>query len=228
VNLGGLTLGPDIQDKQRRFIAQFGDTFGVLYNTSKLSANDVPKTLKDLGDPKHKGFVIDDPKAGLVTSFCWMAMLYSNKLPVDALEGIKANAVVVQDALPYYQQITTGQLAMLPWAAHSRYLGLKKAGAPVGFSATPGLAVVVLGATGIIKGAPHPNAAKLFSTWFLTPEAQKAIVELGNSVALLKGITYPAGWPDAQALNTAVPQIPPGKVHQALVDEIDYVKKVFK
>lgn len=228
VNLSSLTLGPDYQDKTRRFIAQFGDVFGVLYNTSKMKAADVPKTLKDLGDPKYKGYVIDDPKAGLVTSFCWMAMLASKKITEDELQGIKTNATVVQDATPYYQKLTTGELAMMPWAAHSRYVTLKGGGAPLEFSATPGLSILVLGGTGIIKGAPHPNVAKLFSTWFLTPEAQKALVDLGNSYALRTGTSYPSDWPNADQLNAAIPQIPPGKVHQALVDEIAFAGKVFK
>ena len=49
-NLGALP--PRYIDPQGRFVIQFADVFGVVYNTQKMTEADLPKSIKDLTDPK--------------------------------------------------------------------------------------------------------------------------------------------------------------------------------
>jgi ABC-type Fe3+ transport system substrate-binding protein len=71
------------------------------------------------------------------------------------------------------------------------------------------MAVPLYGATAIIKDAPNLAAARLFEAWFLTPEAQSAIVKVGFSYGLMPGAAIPTDWPSFQQLINALNRVPP-------------------
>jgi len=206
-NIGGLAAR--YTNPQGDFVIQFADPFGVVFNTDKLKTDELPKSISDLLNPKYKGMVIDDPLAGAATTLCWAELYRSNKLTPELMKGIKANANVVPSMTPLFQMLTAGSVTMMPWAGHSRQLRLKEAGAHVGYLAIPGMAVPLYGATALIKDAPHPKLAQLFQAWFLTPEAQNAIVKVGYSYGLMPGAAIPADWPDFQQLVDALQVVPP-------------------
>lgn len=207
LNIDG--LASRYTDPQGDFIIQFGDAFGIVYNTDKLTLGDLPKSIGDLLNPKYKGMMIDDPLAGGATTLCWAELYRAGKITPEQMQGIKASANVVPSMTPFYQMLTTGAVAMMPWAGHSRYLRLKDAGAHVGFLAIPGMAVPLYGATAILKDAPNLAVAQLFQAWFLTPEAQNAIVKVGFSYGLMSGAAVPPEWPSFQHLIDALNQVPP-------------------
>ena len=132
---------------------------------------------------------------------------------------------------PLFNQLTTGTIAMIPWGGHARYLGLKQAGAPVAFFATPGLAVPVLAGTVVLNKAPHPNAARLFQAWFLTTEAQNAIVTLGNSYGLTPTVQLPANeadWPKLGPIAEALKAVSPEQYMEAKATLAKVVEASFK
>jgi iron(III) transport system substrate-binding protein len=206
-NTGGLAAR--YTDPKGDFIIQFGDAFGIVYNTDKLKPSDLPRSVGDLIDPKYKGLMIDDPLAGGATTLCWAELYRAGKITPEQMRGIKENANVVPSMTPFFQMLTTGAVPMMPWAGHSRYLRLKTAGAHVGFRAIPGMGVPLYGATAIIKDAPNLACARLFQAWFLTPEAQSAIVTVGFSYGLMPGAAIPPDWPSFQQLIDALNQVPP-------------------
>ncbi len=225
-NIEGLPA--ELQDKKGRFVVQFGDIFGFLYNTNEMSEDELPSNLDELvSDPDLKGFVIDDPALGAVSTFSLMPLYVDGKLDLETMEKLKENAKVVDSTTPFYAELNTGQVKMMPWASLMRYLTAKEAGAPIAYKTVPGLSSLVLGGTAIIKSAPHPEASKLFQSWFITPEAQNAIVEEGNSVALLKGVKYPSEWPDYQELYEAVPKILPLDFPKVKTEFQEFIKPVF-
>jgi iron(III) transport system substrate-binding protein len=218
------------RDPQGRFVINYAELFGVVYNTEKMKAADVPHTPADLLAPRYKGLLIDEPGSSRVSDLVWIELLNSGKIDAAWIKAMKAQATVVPSLTPFFNQLTTGTIAMIPWGGHARYLGLKQAGAPVAFSATPGLAVPVLAGTVVLNKAPHPNAARLFQAWFLTTEAQNAIVTLGNSYGLTPTVQLPANeadWPKlgpiAEALKAVSPeQYMEGKATLAKVVEASF------
>jgi ABC-type Fe3+ transport system substrate-binding protein len=64
----------------------------------------------------------------------------------------------------------------------------------------------------VLKGAPHPKAAQLFQAWFLSTEAQNAIVTLGNSYGLTATVKLPdneADWPKLPPIAAALKPVAP-------------------
>ncbi|MGE4239407.1 ABC transporter substrate-binding protein [Ramlibacter sp.] len=196
-------------DGQGRFVIQFADVFGMVYNTAQMKTADLPKTLADLGDPKYKGMVIDNPLAGGLTTLTWIELYNSGKLDGKTMKALRDNASVVPSVTPFYANLSTGSIKLIPWGSFTRYIQMKEAGAPVGYHAVPGMVVPLYGGTAILKGAPNPKAAQLFQAWFVTPEAQNALITRGYSFPLLPGVNTPAGWPVLKDLVDSLKVISP-------------------
>ncbi|RYY92374.1 MAG: extracellular solute-binding protein, partial [Comamonadaceae bacterium] len=167
-------------DPQGRFMVTFADAFGTLYNTNHFKPADLPRTVQDLADPRYKGqFVFDNPLGGGGATLVWVELFNSGLIDAKTMRGIRDNAVMVPSMPPLYGNLTAGSIKMIPWGSFTRYLQMKEAGAPIGFHAIDKAVVPLFGGTAILKGAPNAKAAQLFQAWFLTPEAQQAVVAKG-------------------------------------------------
>ena len=62
-------------------------------------------------------------------------------------------------------------------AQYSGAVEFKAKGAPIGFVFPENGVPAVSETYGIVAEGPHPNAAKLFMDWFLSPVGQKALAE---------------------------------------------------
>jgi iron(III) transport system substrate-binding protein len=208
-------LPENLIDSKGEYVVQFGDVYGVIYNTDNMSEADLPTSLDDLTDPKFNGMVMDEPLGGALTDLIGIELHRSGVLEPDVWRGIIDNAQVVTRTAEYYTQLTTGAISMMPWASHTRYQLLKEDGAPVGFKVVPGMAAFLAGATGIVDGAPNPNAAKLFQSWFLTPEAQSALSTKATAYGLMPGAERPSDWPELEELLDALSPIDPAGYAEA-------------
>ena len=57
---------------------------------------------------------------------------------------------------------------------------LKEKGEPVEIVYPTEGTPLIVGPTGVLKAAPHPNAARLVQSWLFSPEAQKLMVDFGG------------------------------------------------
>lgn len=148
-------------------------------NTEMVSAADAPKTLQDLLDPKWRGRIAwtDDPTTtgapgfigNVLTSMGQQAgMAYLKQLAQQRIVNVPASQRVVLD------QVIGGQypLALMTFNYHSVISA--DDGAPVRWlSIEP--AVEVPNPVGLIRNAPHPNAAKLLIEYVLSEEGQRVL-----------------------------------------------------
>jgi iron(III) transport system substrate-binding protein len=149
--------------------------------------DELPKLL----DPKWKGkIVISDPLAGGQgqAAFRWLWAVMGPEKATDYIRALRAQAGAVD----------RDRRRMLEWIARGRYpilfnpdpttleqLAQEGINIPVlqgfkdyGTYVTPGF-----GSLGLIKDAPHPNAAKVFLNWFLGKDGQTAYSTALNSVS---------------------------------------------
>ena len=73
--------------------------------------------------------------------------------------------------------------------------GLESAdkGNPIGAVYPKSGTVIMTTPTGLLKNAPHPNAAKLFLNWLLTPQAQQIIADARYEHAVKEGVKNKPG-----------------------------------
>ena len=196
-------------DEEGRFVLSFADTVGVAYNKDRLAEADLPASLADLTDPRYKGMLFDDPLAGAITALSWIELYQSGKIDRDWMKQVRDNAIVVPTATPYFNNLSVGSVALMPWAAHSRILRLQEGGANVGFLEIPGLVIPLYAGTVILEGAPNAQAARLLQAWLLTPEAQDAIVSAGLNYPMVPGIAVPESWTPLESIVEAIDPVAP-------------------
>lgn len=159
----------------------------MAYNTDMLSEEEVPKTWLDLLKPELKGraFLVDPRNS--TTYLTWVDYMYQ-LYGAEYLQKLAAQEFqLVSAGSPGVQEVAAGGAALVFPVTRSHVIPVIAKGAPIE-TVQPWLNsdVAATGsetAFGISARAPHPNAAKLYLGWLLTPAAQK--INCGGAYASL-------------------------------------------
>jgi iron(III) transport system substrate-binding protein len=180
---------PDLVPADRANTPRTVSIFAVAINTNLVPPDQEPKTYQDLLDPKWKGKLeMDDPRGsgpgGTILS--GMEALYG---PDDVDHKLAdQNLFFATQAGPLLDALVRGEYAVYMSANHTDIIAQRKAGAPIKqIKPADGIGLTPIN-QGLIKNAPHPNAAKLWIEWSLSEEGQKALAEQGYA-AVRQGFT---------------------------------------
>lgn len=180
------------------------NVFGYIVNKDHVPEDKMPKDRHELLDPYWKGkgkMVFEDPRAG-GPGIDFMTVTY-DQLGQDFMEKLKAQEPTFirdRDAAP--AQVARGEYdAFFPLNITTELFALEKA-APVrlGWFKDGGTTVGMNG-IGIIKDAPGQDAAKLWVSYWCSPDGQRVISQNSQIYAILPGTPPPPGWPRLEDLN---------------------------
>jgi iron(III) transport system substrate-binding protein len=154
--------------------------YGINYNNQQLKAEETPKNYEDLLQPKWKGkFGLANPGIHVTTLQFVLSLekLYGAKW-LKIVEGwAKQEPRLGRGLADLITPLTSGEVPLaigyikdkFQFPGPIDYVRMNKYLASVGFIA-------------LSKQAPHPNAAKLFTDFFLTAEPQRLFGETGEYV----------------------------------------------
>ena len=152
----------------------------IAYNTNLVKKEEAPKSFADLLDPKWKSKIV---KAHPGYSGTIMTATYQMQrdLGWGYFEKLaKQNIMQVQSSADPPKRLALGERAVQADGNEYNIFQFKESGSPVEpVYATEGSPLIV-GPTGMFKAAPNPNAAKLFTSFSFTPEAQQLIIDVGG------------------------------------------------
>ena len=160
------------KDDNGNYIAQRLTLVGMIVRTDKIAAADYPKTWTDLTNPKFKGkLVMADPSFTAIQLV--VVAILSQKLGWQFYEGLHKNdTMIVQGHEQIFDMIKRGERLVSAEASDPRiYTGGRMPDNMINIIPAEG-AIQVPSPTAIVKGSPHPNAAKLFAQFNLLPEIQ--------------------------------------------------------
>jgi len=175
-NWGELGISDDHLVVAGRQVLYYEMAQGIAYNTKMLKVNEVPQTWEDLLDPRWAGGkLLIDSRGQFGRVFCNL----DKERGLRIARGIKAQKpIFVPRMSPALQQLASEQ-APLATVVLPELIELKERGAPVELTPISPVSVSISGLF-IPKGAPHPNAAKLFAVWFDTAEARDQLDKLAG------------------------------------------------
>jgi iron(III) transport system substrate-binding protein len=184
----------------------------IIYNTSKISASQVPKTATALADPKYKGKLELAPEETdfwpLVTS---VAHADGNAAALKWLKGMKANAGSddhTPDNETLVGDVSAGR-ADMGLINHYYYYRIRQEMGASKFHAKlswfqpddPGFVEDVSGA-GILKSSQHMAAAQKFLAFLVSPAGQSVIAHSASfEYPLVKGVAANSELPPAKTLH---------------------------
>lgn len=175
----------ELQDKQGRYIAQRLNVVSFYGRTDQVAPEAMPKSWSDLASSQFKGkLVMTDPSFTVLQLY--VVGTLSKELGWDYYKKISANdAMIVKGGQQTFDAVRRGERAVAGGSDISYAMAGATAGFPVKVSYPSDGAFVIPAPTGVVKGSPHPNAAKLLAEFMLSKEAQQVFPESGNYGARL-------------------------------------------
>jgi iron(III) transport system substrate-binding protein len=187
------------RDKDGYYVAQRLNMMTIYIREDKVAAADVPKTWGDLVNAKYKGkMVMTDPSfTSLQVSVVGMM---SKERGWGFYEKLRANDImVVQSNQQVSDMLKRGERGIAVGALDSYAAEERHAGHPMKTLYPSDGVFVIPSPTSIIKGGPHPNAAKLFAEFMISDEVQK-IFPADGGFAARSDIPAPAGSPPLSSI----------------------------
>lgn len=159
----------------------------LAYNTKRMKAEDLPEAWEDVANPRYRGMVaLDDPLRSGPLSHMIAALkgVWKDEARWSAfIQGLKALKVPVhRSTSAMFRLVIAGEYSLAMPALLHDVLREKEKGSPVDLVRTipP---VVNPRYAAIYAKAPHPNAAKLFAEWLISPDGQAALDSVGREPA---------------------------------------------
>ncbi|MGX7722884.1 ABC transporter substrate-binding protein [Rhodococcus sp. 5G237] len=181
----------------------------ISYNTDIVPEEEAPKTWEDLLDPKWKGKIGMTPITTGGSTFSLFHFLqetygreYWEALNAQQPRMYESSVALGQDMVRGEVPITIGNPGVVS--------GLIEDGAPVTMVFPEDGVPVFQSVVGLVAGAEHPAAAKLYLEWLLSPRGQQVIVEKTNEYPADPTVEGPSvEGVDMPAADSAVLKVPP-------------------
>jgi len=159
-----------------RAVAVQSSTTGITYNPTRLGGSLAPRSLQDLLKPEYKGRVATTPYAAsfdnLAVPELWgeqRTTEYVTRL-ADQIAGlIRCNEL---------ERVASGEFDVFAIdCSQGNALRMKAEGAPIEFVIATDAPLIVPLYLAVPKRSAHPNAAKLWINYVLSPEAQAILYD---------------------------------------------------
>ncbi|MGO8916499.1 MAG: ABC transporter substrate-binding protein [Stellaceae bacterium] len=155
--------------------------YGILVNTNLVKPGDEPKSWLDLADPKWRGRILSDDMRALGGGAVFF-------VATEERFGRAYHETLAQQQLAFSRdyrnderRVARGEYAVLMPFVISDLPALK--GLPVKLVVPEEGAPYIRFELCLLKGAPHPNAARLFMNFYLSEEAQLVYARSGFAMA---------------------------------------------
>jgi iron(III) transport system substrate-binding protein len=176
--------------------------WSIAYNTALVK--NPPKSWQDLTKPEYAGQIgqVIGPSGGTT----WTRIMFERQVLGEDYWRRQAatKPILFPSNAPLSDALVRGEVAVTP-VLYNAVLPKKRDGAPIEILFAPEGVPITPFAAGIVRGAAHPNAAKLFLNWCLSEEGQGFLVkELGHLTSLKEAPVYPEGF-DPKTVKMWVP-----------------------
>jgi len=177
----------------------------IAYNPTLVTKDEAPKTWLEAMDPKWaEAISVKVSNSGLQhVEWYVLRQLYGNDF-WQKLAPLKPHAF--DSYVQQFDRLVNGQDKVALTAQYSGYLILKGKGAPVEFIYPPDGLIATAEPWGVIKEAPHPEAAKLFLDWFLSVPGQTENAKALFYNSLRADVPPPPGGVNASQFKLLFPQ----------------------
>jgi iron(III) transport system substrate-binding protein len=163
-------IRPDVPPADQWEVPAWNQFVCTLTSTRMITPADEPKTYSDFLKPEFKGKMLSDDMAAIGSGQTFFAVLYQKYGPALLQKFKEQNLTFDRDLQQMSRRVARGEYPVLlqqivAFAYPLRSLPVKVVVPQEGCPITP-----IEGA--VLRGAPHPNAARLFINHFLDLDSQ--------------------------------------------------------
>ncbi|OZI32362.1 iron ABC transporter substrate-binding protein [Bordetella genomosp. 10] len=152
----------------------------MAYNTTLMKDADAPKTWTDLLDPRYKGKMVK-AHPGYSGTVMTATYVLSQMLGWGYFEKLgKQDIMQVQSSTEPPKKLAEKERALEVDGNEYNVFRLQDQGVPLKIVYPPEGTPIAIGNAGVLKNAPHPNAARLFYAYIFSTEAQQINSDAGG------------------------------------------------
>jgi iron(III) transport system substrate-binding protein len=203
VNVPAVQAMPkEFYDKDAGWVALRATGIALMYNTKLVRKEDVPKTWKDLENPKWKGRIaISDPtRAG--SSFSHLFGVWKLYGP-DHLKKLAANDIFIAgDGTATRNAIAQGERDLAPVSEYDAFR-IKAEGAPVEIAWLEDGTFMVPAPLALVKDSPNSANALALAEFMLSKEGQEIITDVIKTWSPRNDVVAPEGKPKLSSIKVA-------------------------
>jgi iron(III) transport system substrate-binding protein len=189
-------------EEKAGWVALRATGIALMYNTKLVAQDALPKTWKELIEPKWKGRIaISDPtRAG--SSFSHLYAMWK-MYGVDYLDKFAKNDVFVAgDGTATRDAIANGERDVAPVSEYDAFT-FKKEGKPVDVDWVEDGTIMLPAPLGLVKGSPNGENALALAQYMLSREGQQSIAQTILSWSARKDVRAPDDKPDLDSIKLA-------------------------
>jgi iron(III) transport system substrate-binding protein len=147
------------------------------YNTNLVKAEEAPRSYADLLDAKWQGKIVK-AHPGYSGAIMTATFVLSRELGWSYFEKLAQQKVLqVQSAADPPKKLLLGERAVMADGNDYNLLLLKEQGKPVEVVYASEGSPLIIVPSGVFRNAPNPNAARLFQSFYFSPEGQQLLVD---------------------------------------------------
>ncbi len=189
-------------DQKAGWVALRATGIALMYNTRLVAKDALPKTWKELIEPRWKGRIaISDPtRAG--SSFSHLYAMWK-MYGADYLDKLARNDVFVAgDGTATRDAIANGERDVAPVSEYDAFT-FEKEGKPVGVDWVEDGTVMLPAPLGLVKGSPNSENALALAQYLLSREGQELTSDIILSWSARRDVKAPGGKPDLGSIKLA-------------------------
>jgi iron(III) transport system substrate-binding protein len=189
-------------DQKAGWVALRATGIALMYNTKLVAPDALPKTWKELIEPRWKGRIaISDPtRAG--SSFSHLYAMWK-MYGADFLDKFARNDVFVAgDGTATRDAIANGERDVAPVSEYDAFTFAKE-GKPVGVDWVDDGTIMLPAPLAVVKGSPNSENALALAEYMLSRAGQELIAEIILSWSARKEVKAPGGKPDLDSIKLA-------------------------
>jgi len=190
-------LALELRDPDGYHFVVRGAAYGIMYNTNLVPRDQAPTAWRDLADPKwRRKILLYDPRSAGSSLTLMMEATKVPELGWGWVESLGQQEITfTRDRVQGTQQVAQGVYPLFAPGMLTDYFELRRHNAPVELvlNLREGMHFDV-SSIGLLRGAPHPNAAKLYMDFVASEEGQRVIADLGQ-YPVRAGVPGPEGYP---------------------------------
>lgn len=166
-------INPLNGDPEGHLLAYRTQIIGPYMNTNLVKPGEEPKSLKDFLNPKWDGKIIGpDPNFSGGSYQYLIPLLDDKKIDLDTIKALGLKAKFTTGTKQVSEALARGEYALGLMTTDLDAGSFLAEGAPMKAIAVQEGIAALISTMSRINGGPHPNAAKLFMNWMLSPEGQ--------------------------------------------------------
>jgi len=188
---------PMAYDKDGHLLGYYFSYYGPFVNTNLVKPGAEPKSWKDLLDPKYKGKIINnDVRISGQAYTVFVPLINRGILTMDYIKELGKQDMIMTPNVPDAARMLAKGDAPIFAVGSTVTLGPFVAeGAPIKPVPMQEGIVGTNVTAAVLKGSPHPNAAKLFINWLISKEGQEVAAKSKTALSVRKDVPdySPAG-----------------------------------